>query len=192
MKHAWMLATLPALALLAACGDKSATNSTDTVILDETVADDAGPLTENVIDAPALPAQDFANFSASSDAYEIASAKLAKEKSTSDKIKDFAAMLVTEHTDSTAQLKEAGEDAVPAITPDATLTAEQSANLDKLRAATGAGFDAEFKAQQISAHEKALAAMQSYAASGDMPSIEAFATNAAPVIEKHLGHAQRL
>ena len=179
--------TLPAFALLAACG--GTTNTTETAVVDNgATADDpfAG------LDNAAMPGeaagtgQTFADTAAASDAYEVAAGNLAKEKATSQALKDFGAMMVAAHTDSTVKLKDAAGKATPAITPNPAMTAEQEANLATLRDATGADFDAAYKSQQIAAHQKTLAAMQGYAATGDVPELKAFASATAPVVQAHL------
>jgi putative membrane protein len=66
------------------------------------------------------------------------------------------------------------------------LTAEQEAHLAALRAADGAAFDAAYKTQQVAAHEKALAAVKAYAATGDVPELKKFASDAEKIVEAHL------
>lgn len=196
MKKSITLAlTLPALALLAGCGGNKAdvdTNTTMTntgTMTDITTETDNGTMNASVA-APAMTGQQFANTAASTDAYEIAAGKLAKTKATSQALKDFGQMMVDNHTESTANLKKAAAKANPAITPDATMTAEQTANLATLQSATGADFDNAYKSQQIMVHQTALAAMKGYAASGDVPELKDFASSTASVVQTHLEKIQ--
>lgn len=178
----------PAFAL-GACGG-TANNSTTTTV--ENVASTDAMTPGNDLDAnmatgmAVSPGQTFADTAAASDAYEIEAGKLAQEKATSQALKDFGGMMVSGHTDSTSKLKAAGANANPAITPAPTLNAEQEANLAALRDKSGADFDAEYKKQQVAAHEKALAAMKDYAASGDVPELKAFASDTSKVVQMHL------
>jgi putative membrane protein len=183
---------LPALALLAGCGSKTETNTTitNTGSLTEISTDTDNGLDNVTVATPAMTGQEFANAAASTDAYEIAAAKLAKTKATNGDLKDFAAMMITGHTGSTEKLKAAAAKAEPAIVPDAGLTLDQKANIATLESATGADFDAAYKSQQVAAHQKALAAMQSYGAAGDVPSLKNFASDTAPVVQKHLDKIQ--
>jgi putative membrane protein len=179
---------LAALLAVAACGE-TANNSETTVLADNgTVIAPAPAANDSVIGAPveAMSGQEFADAAAASDAFEIASGNLAKDKATDQKLKDFGAMMATAHTDTTAKLKEAAGKATPAIVPNPKMTAEQQANLDTLRDATGADFDNAYKSQQVIAHEKALAAMQSYAGSGTVPELKAAAEMTVPVVRQHL------
>ncbi|MBB3911280.1 DUF4142 domain-containing protein [Sphingomonas desiccabilis] len=192
-------AVLPALAGLAACGDRTATDNTNTVIADDGMANDTMLTDEtldgneaatagNATDAAALTAQSFANTMAASDTFEIESAKIAQDKATAPALKQFAAQMVKDHTASTAKLKTAAASAN--VTPAPALTAEQNANLEALRAASGAEFDNVYKQQQVAAHQQALSALQGYAANGEAASLKTFASNTAKVVEGHLKEVQ--
>lgn len=193
MKHKLMLAVLPVLAL-AACGDRTASNATvsgnDALAADQTAV--AGNAGDNMAMAPdaAAPAtgQQFADMAAASDIFEVESAKLAQAKATAAPLKEFAAMMLKDHTASTAKLKAAAGKADPAITPMPMFNPEQDANLKALKAASGAEFDTLYKQQQVAAHQKALAMLQGYAANGDVPALKAFASETAPVVETHFKH----
>lgn len=188
MKTYMILGLAPALAL-AACGGNE-TTTTNTGMADNmsgmdmsgvNVADNAA-----MADAMVSPAQKFANDVGASDWYEIEAGKLAQEKAHDQKFKDFGKMMVEHHTASTDKLKAAGAKASPAIVPSAALNAEQEANLAALRNADGAAFDAAYKSQQIAAHEKALAGVKDYAATGEVAALKAFATDAEKVVQAHL------
>ena len=198
MKKTLTLAlTLPALALLAGCGGNKAdvdTNTTMTntgTMTDITTETDNGTMNASVA-APAMTGQEFANTAASTDAYEIAAGKLAQTKATSQALKDFGKMMVEHHNASTEKLKAAAAKASPAITPNPALTAEQETNLSALRNAEGAAFDTLYKTQQVAAHEKALATVKAYAASGDVPELKTFAGEAEKVVSAHLAKIKGL
>jgi putative membrane protein len=187
-KHHLILGLAPALALAACGGNETATNTdtTDNVTGLDTPADVNAA--DNVVaaDAVASPGQKFANDVGASDWFEIEAGKLAQEKAHDQKFKDFGKLMVEHHTASTDKLKAAGAKASPAITPSPALNTEQEANLEALRAADGAAFDALYKTQQLAAHEKALAAVNDYAASGDVPELKKFAGEAEKVVQAHL------
>nr|WP_294812281.1 DUF4142 domain-containing protein [uncultured Sphingomonas sp.] len=184
--HHLILGFAPALAL-AACGGNQTTTTNATTTADNISALDV-PAADNMAmaDAALSPAQKFANDVGASDYYEIEAGKLAQEKAQAKGLKDFGKMMVEHHTASTDKLKAAGAKANPAITPNPALTVEQEANLAALRAADGAAFDAAYKAQQIAAHEKALAAVKDYAATGDVPELKKFAGDAEKIVQAHL------
>ena len=196
MKHQLMLASLSALAL-AACGSETSSSNVTVTGNDALAADEsamAGNAADNMAMAPAAPmtAQEFADAAAASDMFELEASKLAQEKATTAPLKEFAAMMIKDHTASTAKLKAAASEADPAITPKPALNAEQTANLEALRGASGAQFDALYKQQQVAAHEKALAALQGYAVGGDVPSLKTFAADTAKVVEAHFKHVSAM
>lgn len=186
--HHLILGLAPALALAACGGNETTTTNTITdnisamdVPADANMADNMA-----MADAALSPAQKFANQVGASDYYEIEAGKLAQEKAQAKGLKDFGKLMVEHHTASTDKLKAAGAKASPAITPNPALNAEQEANLAALRAADGAAFDAAYKTQQVAAHEKALAAVKAYAATGDVPELKKFASDAEKIVEAHL------
>jgi putative membrane protein len=186
--HHLILGLAPALAL-AACGGNettTTTNTTDNISAMDVPADANMADNMAMADAALSPAQKFANDVGASDYYEIEAGKLAQEKAQAKGLKDFGKLMVEHHTASTDKLKAAGAKASPAITPNPALTAEQEANLAALRAADGAAFDAAYKTQQVAAHEKALAAVKAYAATGDVPELKKFASDAEKIVEAHL------
>jgi putative membrane protein len=184
-RHALTLLSGTALLALAACGPKAETQNVES----------ANVAAADVPAAPApilSPGQTFANTAASSDAFEIATSKLALETSKSASIKAFAGKMVTAHEESTAKLKTAASAASPAILPDPMLTAEQDAKLAALRAKTGADFDTAYAAEQGAAHQAALDALRGYSANGDVASLKTFAGQMVPIVAAHLNMAKSL
>lgn len=194
MKKILTLGLVPALALAACNGgttENTTVNSTGGDMTNAGLATDTmtpGNEADNALltGEAATPSQKFANDVGASDFFEIQSGKLAQEKAQNQALKDFGAMIVQHHTESTNKLKAAGAKADPAIVPNPALTAEQEANLAALEAADAAQFDTLFKQQQTVAHEKALALVQGYAASGDVAELKAFASEAQKVVQSHL------
>ena len=189
-----MIATAPlALALaIAGCGTKASDTAAATGNSVGNAADDAGNAISNTAGdvkealTPTLTGQEFVDRAAKSDAFEIASAKLAKEKAASADIKAFAAMMIEDHTGSTAKIKSAAAKASPALTPDPTLTDDQNSKLADLGKLSGADFDKEYASQQVVAHESALSLMTVYADKGDVASLKTAAGEIAPKVQSHL------
>lgn len=191
----WKAFAVGSVVALAACGPKTE-NAVDTAA--GNVLSDAGDATANAIDqagkaiTPTPTGQEFADAAAKSDAFEIAAAKLAASHASSPMVKDFAKMMISAHTESTAKLKKAANAANPSITPAATLTKDQTDDLAELKALTGAKFDEEYIDGQVDAHEDALALMQKYAADGTVPSLKTAASEIAPNVKRHLESAKAL
>jgi putative membrane protein len=179
--------------LLAGCGKKSdttAANSSTEVATTNTMETTAP--TETAAAPAATGRQGFANTAAASDAFEIASSKLAADNGSAAGVKKFATQMVAAHTESTAKLKSIAAALMPPIKPDATLSADQQAKLDALKGKKGGQFDTAYVADQITAHEQALQLLQTYSTSGDVPELKQFATGLAPKVAAHLNMAKGL
>ncbi len=190
--HTAFLALAGALTLTA-CGDAADETTTDPnadMAVNDTANTDAATPPAGQAAMPASP-QEFVDMAAASDMFEIESARLAQEMGSSQTVKDFAAMMIEDHTTSSNNLKSAAAEAEPALNVAPKLTADQQAQLDELRQA-GDQFDAVYKQQQVAAHEKALALLQGYANSGGPEALTSFAGETATVVEGHLDHARGL
>lgn len=168
---------------LASCGseggDSGAYNSTE----ENTAAENGAGMTPA---AAAMGAQDFVNTIAGSDMFEIESGKLAKEKAQAADLKSFGAMLVTDHTKSSNDLKAAAAKASPAASVPAKMPPDMAAKLSALRGASGDAFDRLFVQQQTEGHRKALESLRGYASNGDQQALRDFAEAASPVVDGHL------
>jgi putative membrane protein len=136
------------------------------------------------------PGQAFADAAAASDSFEIETSRLAATKAQAAKVKTFAEQMIKAHTESTAKLKTAADAAT--ITPVARLTATQQQTLDALATKSGDEFDRAYAQAQRDAHQATLDALKSYSATGDVPSLKAFATELVPIVTAHLNMAKAL
>ncbi len=179
---------ISALALsLASCGSR---DDAATPVATETVASDMMPDMATSDAATAGTGQTFANAAAASDAFEIATSKLAVDKASNAKVKTFAQQMIKAHTESTAKLKTATAAASPVITPVPEMTAMQQQTLDELKSKSGADFDTAYIKAQVDAHQMTLDKLKDYSANGDVPSLKSFATELVPVVTGHLNMAK--
>ena len=192
MKTRILMAATAALALAACGGDSENEDNLNTMPADNMMMP-ADNIT-NAAGEAAMPqnGQEYATMVGAGDMFEIESARLAQEKATSDDIKELAEMIVTDHTTSTEQLRQAASQAQPPVTVEPQLNAEQQANMQALRSANGAQFDQAWLQQQLGAHQKALAMVQHYAQNGDVPSLKQHAGTVAGPIQRHLERVQEL
>lgn len=181
---------------LAACGQKTeTTNAGDTAMMtnDGAMFDaNSTAMADTNATAPATGGQVFANTAAASDAFEIATSKLALDNSNSPSVKTFANQMIAAHTASTDKLKTTTAALSPAITPDPTLNAEQQATVDSLKGLKGAAFDTAYIAGQRSGHQQTLDMLKAYGATGDVPALKTFANGLAPTVAAHLNMAKGL
>lgn len=184
----------PALAMalaLGACGKKSDDATGNAMSTMNGTMGNMGNDTASTMPMTS-PAQTFANTAAASDMFEVESSKLALSKSSSAQVKKFADMMVKAHTESTEKLKAAANSVTPAIVPNAALSAEQQATMDKLNSASGSAFDTAYIAAQIDGHQKTLDALRAYSTSGEVPALKTLAGEMVPVVTAHLNMAKGL
>jgi len=138
-----------------------------------------------------LTAQDFAQNAAASDMFEIASSKVALQRSHNPRIKAFATMMVADHTKTTAALKAAvaksGQDLMPASMPD-----DKQAQLQDLQTVAAANFDKKYMDDQVNGHQAALDLMSRYANDGRVPALQDVAKKTGPLVQTHLDKAKAL
>ena len=198
MRYLVTTSALGAVLALGACNAANDGRADSAANAVEATADVTGARVENATESaadavtPTPSPQDFVNTAAKSDAFEIAAAKLAEKNAASAEVRSFAAQMIKAHTESTTKIKTAAGKASPAITPDATLTADQVDDLAELGQLTRAKFDAEYIDGQVDAHESALALMQGFARGGADAGLKAVAGEIAPIVEGHLKMARDL
>ncbi len=88
--------------------------------------------------------------------FEIQAAKLAEKRSKNPDVKAFAAMMIHDHTQSTAALKAAIKASGATVTLPSDLPADKKAKLDELSSAAPAEFDKAYMESQVMAHQDAL------------------------------------
>jgi putative membrane protein len=124
-----------------------------------------------------------------SDTAEVAIAQLAASKGSSQAVKDFANMLVTDHGAHKQKLVALANSA--GVTVPTEPAEEGHANLLKLQKLSGAEFDKTFAQMLVDSHKKGIAKNEAQAKSSD-PQTAAIATETLPVLRKHLAAAEAL
>lgn len=155
---------------------------------------DMGGMSDAMPADMAMPvaAMAYAGLAAESDLYEITSSQMALQRSQNPRIREFAQMLITHHTQTTAGLTAAAR-AAGMTPPPPVLGVRKQAMINELNAAgTGAAFDAVYLRQQVPAHQEALALHSNYRARGDTPTLRRAAGTAIPLVRRHLRDAQRM
>ncbi len=127
----------------------------------------------------------YVEMAASSDMFEIQSSQLAMSRAQTPAVRQFAEMMVRDHTQMSQQLMAAASaSGMPAMSP--AMMPMHADMLTRLQAMSGAGFEAEYGRQQMMAHEMAVAMHTNYAARGDTPALRTVAAAAAPRVSQHL------
>jgi putative membrane protein len=146
----------------------------------------APPAPSASVIAATANARAFASAAALSDIYEMQAGQLALKKAESMDVRDFAQMMVADHSETTARLRRVLATSAPDILVPLHVDPRHMFLLDELIAADGTGFDQRYIAQQISAHQEALMLMQTYARTGENRALNDFAEETASIVARHL------
>lgn len=136
--------------------------------------------------ADAPDAKTFANKVTVSNKFEIDTSELALKYGKEESVKSFAQKMIDDHKKAgeefKAALKEANIEA-----PSESLDVTHTAKYAKLRVfTTESGFDAAYVAEQLKAHQDAVATFKDYAANGADSPLKTFAKKTLPTLEHHL------
>ena len=141
----------------------------------------------SVPDASAAPATDtdkaFVAKVSQGGAYEVAASKLAEQMATSQKVKNLALTEVQDHDQVNMKLKKLA--AAHQISLEPKLNDEFQQRLDKLKAASGAAFDAAYitDMQQIHDKDEKLFAQENIDGSADF---KPFAYETDNIVKRHI------
>jgi putative membrane protein len=179
-----IITTALAIGMLQAChnGAKDSTQTADSInaTKDTTKSDTSKGLAT-------VPDDDDAKFAvkaAAAGMTEVDLSKVALKQSTNAKIKDFANMMITDHTaagDKLAALAKTKNITLPSA-PDSS----QTKAINNISKKTGADFDKAYVDQMVSDHKDAVSLFTNESKNAKDADIKAFATNTLPTLQKHL------
>jgi len=121
---------------------------------------------------------------------EIALGKLAEKKATDPAIKDFGALMVTQHSALEQTLDTLAKDR--GISLPTKPSAKQVALNDKLAKLSGQRFDNMYIQHMLSGHRAAIAAFENEIENGKNPSYKTYAAQGLPVIQDHIRIAENI
>ena len=141
----------------------------------------AAPLMASAADDPD---SSFYKKAAEAGIAEVEAGQLAQSKGTSPAVKDFASMMVTDHTAANDKLKALA--ATKSISLPTSASVGQMATKAKLDVLSGDTFDKSYIKSQLKAHHNAVYLFKKEIASGQDPDAKAFATATLPTLQAHL------
>ena len=142
-------------------------------------------------EGPAMSDQKFVDFAAQTDMVEANLGQLADSAASSQQVKDYAQMLVTDHTNDFHQLNDVAHQANLTV-PDAIDTAHNKAMIAPFQKVTGAAFDKKYVHDMVAGHTKAIAIYKKEAADAQNPALKTYAEQTLPALQKHLDGAKAL
>ena len=155
------------MALLTACKDE------DVIIQGTNATDDA-----------------FIVLAAMANAAEIQAGELAATKGTTEEIRNFAQMMVTDHTAAQDELRNIADDLGHGVVD--TLDAIHKLLVLELTSRSGREFDSLYIVSQVLDHISALALYEDEESDGENDLLQTFATSKIPIINTHLTQVQAL
>jgi putative membrane protein len=190
MKIASTFMALATVTMLWGCGSKS-TDTTDTTELadstNEAVADTAAS------DSASAVAEDDAEFAveaANGGMAEVALSKIAADKATDPKVKEFAKQMITDHSKANDELK--------TLAGNKNITLPAAPNAEKQKAAadlggkTGSDFDKAYISQMKKDHDATVKLFEDAQKEVKDAELKAFIDKTLPVIKAHAEHVKTL
>jgi putative membrane protein len=115
---------------------------------------------------------------------EVELGRLAVQKASDPRVKEFGQRMVTDHSKANDNLKSLAQD--KKITIPADLDAKHRATRDRLAKLSGTAFDHAYVQEMIGDHQKDVADFRKESESGLDPAVKAFAAKTLPTLEEHL------
>ncbi len=130
------------------------------------------------------------------DNVDIAAGKLAAKKSSNPKVKEFAELMVRDHTSVNNQATQLAKklNVTPEESPTSkSLKSDGVKNLAKLRGLSGAEFDKAYIDNEVTYHEAVIKAVDdALIPNAKNAELKALLESGKPIFESHLNHAKEL
>jgi len=135
-------------------------------------------------------AADFAVEAASGGMMEVELGKMAQDKATDPRVKDFGAMMVRDHSAAGDKLKSIA--ASKNITLPATVSDDQKKDMDDLAKKSGKDFDKAYMNMMLDDHKKDVKKFEDAADKCKDPDLKTFASETLPTLRMHLDSAKAI
>jgi len=150
-------------------------------------------LAHTALAVDALPDARFVGFVQESNDFEIASGKLALQRSGSEAIRGYANRMIIERGELAVLLSRSRQEAGVSYAPTpGGAQPRHAAVMDRLTTLQGAEFDSAYASAQLAAQTEAVAQVGAYSQNGDDGNLRRFAQQALPKLEAELDHAKRI
>ena len=141
--------------------------------------------------APGAYDKQFLSKAADAGSTEIAASKIAQSKSSNGEVKQFADVMVAEHTKVADELKQLASSKQIEVSDQPGK--KHQAQIDKQGRLEGAQFDKEYAASiGVAAHKEAVKLFTDASQKASDPDIKAFAAKTLPALQHHLDMANTL
>ena len=143
--------------------------------------------------APAAPAAETENFvhtAADANTFEIQSSQIALQKTTNEQVKDFAHLMIKDHTRIGDEFKSIAEKQNLQLPKG--LDSKSQSSLKRLQSESGTRFSRTYARMMLKGHQQAVKLFQSYAQNGDDQQLNEWAQRTLPTLQEHLRRAEAM
>ena len=134
--------------------------------------------------------QQFVKKAAQSDMTEIKTSQLALQRSRNPQVRQFAQMMIQQHTQSSSKLKPLADQ--KGVMLPTGLGAENTALVNQLTKLSGTQFDQAYMRGQAKAHAKTEVVYQQELQRGQDTGVKAFASQILPIVVEHRKMAENI
>jgi putative membrane protein len=190
MKIASTFMTLATIAMLSGCGSKSTETTDTTEFADSTNEAGADSTAADSASAVAEDDAEFAVAAANGGMAEVALSKIAQDKATDPKVKQFAKQMITDHSKANEELK--------TLAKSKNITLPSAPNEEKQKAAadlggkSGSDFDKAYISQMNKDHQETVKLFEDAQKEVKDTELKAFINKTLPVIKAHAEHVKSL
>jgi putative membrane protein len=181
-KLTFFAATVLAVWMLQACGGNTESKHEDSVDSAQAVNKETAPVDK--------ASSDFAVEAADGGMLEVEMGRLAQEKGQSQRVKDFGALLVKDHSKANDDLKSLA--AAKNITLPDSVGSDKSDHIRDMGKMTGKDFDKHFIDMMVDDHQKDVDKFEKASTDLTDPDLKTFAGNTLPTLKAHLDTAKAI
>jgi putative membrane protein len=197
-KNSLPLAAILSAALLCACNNNSDTTSSSdtTVTMDSSTMSSTTPAdTSSMSSANAAPLEkmdrDFVMKAASGGMMEVELGNIAQQNAASQRVKDFGAMMVRDHSNANNELTSFASRRNLMLNTDSLMALHKS-HINNLKNKTGASFDKAYMNMMVNDHKKDVSEFEKASKMCKDQECLAWAGKTLPTLQMHLDSAQAI
>lgn len=174
-----------------ACNDAGSGDAVESAIESNEVKQDSAENTGATSNAPVSEEDSkFAVEAASGGMMEVQLGELAQQKASSQRVKDFGAMMVKDHSAANDELKNLA--GMKNITLPPAPGDDHMDHIKKLSEKSGKEFDRDYMKMMVDDHQKDVDHFEKCSKDSKDPDLKAFATKTLPVLRAHLDSAKAI
>lgn len=177
---------LSALAMWSCNNDGDSSTADDTLSTNTTTSDSVGLSNTTTTNMLPLTKDDstFVVEAAMGGMMEVQAGQIAQENAQSQRVKDFAGMMVTDHSRANDELKGLAS-SHGMMLPD-SLPASMRKHMDAMKNMKGKAFDRHYMSMMNNDHKKDIDKFKKQADAGTDAQLKTWAGNTLPVLQKHM------